>query len=279
MHELQPILESVRFEFLSGDVTRLERPFTTQWRTLPALLCTQLMGGSADILLKDGTVVRYKHGEMALVPAGIPHKIDLLTPSAVSRWVHVNFFVFGALDLFSLLDVPPVAAPRQAEKTGELIENWIVWRSRSKSPSQLETVAHRNVFGFQLLEHLLEFCPLKRDGFAHLEGAQRIGRAVEHIHEHFDTKLNRDRLAKLACLSPAQFHRLFRVTMGTSPVGYLKQIRLRHAQQLLMTTDLPVAEIARKVGYEDCFTFSKFFKRDAGAAPRDYRTHIRQYGV
>ena len=59
--------------------------------------------------------------------------------------------------------------------------------------------------------------------------------------------------------------------MGCSPVRFLRNIRLRLAQQLLISTAEPVKVIAGRCGYEDVFVFSKAFKRDCGLSPSTYR--------
>lgn len=50
---------------------------------------------------------------------------------------------------------------------------------------------------------------------------------------------------------------------------------MEDAKQQLITTALPIKEIASGVGYSDTYTFSKAFKRYAGASPNAYRQQNR----
>lgn len=65
----------------------------------------------------------------------------------------------------------------------------------------------------------------------------------------------------------ARFHRL----VGEPPMRYLTRARLAHAAGLLHTTDLGLAEIGRRTGYQSEFSFSRAFKRAFGVAPGSYR--------
>lgn len=58
---------------------------------------------------------------------------------------------------------------------------------------------------------------------------------------------------------------------GCSPKDYLLGIRLGRAKELLAATELPVAAVARRVGYDDPAYFSRLFTRRVGMAPVRFR--------
>lgn len=78
-------------------------------------------------------------------------------------------------------------------------------------------------------------------------------------------------LAGLAGLSTEQFRRKCQATLGRAPMHHLAQLRMQHAAELLSSTELKSEEIARRVGYENMFTFSVAFKREMGMPPTSYR--------
>ena len=61
------------------------------------------------------------------------------------------------------------------------------------------------------------------------------------------------------------------VLMHTSPLEYLYHVRVKAAINLLKTTELPITEVASRVGYQTLSSFNRHFRRIAGASPRDCR--------
>ncbi len=78
-------------------------------------------------------------------------------------------------------------------------------------------------------------------------------------------------MAETFALSTAHFSRLFRQQFGISPVRYLTRLRIDHAAELLHRTDLKLATIAARVGYDDPYHFSRVFKQTTGISPNAYR--------
>lgn len=72
-------------------------------------------------------------------------------------------------------------------------------------------------------------------------------------------------------MTPAELRTAVRRGAGCSPKDYLLSIRLRRAKELLSATELPVAAVARRVGYEDPAYFSRLFTRRVGTAPVRFR--------
>jgi AraC-like DNA-binding protein len=76
---------------------------------------------------------------------------------------------------------------------------------------------------------------------------------------------------RLANLPPSTLYRRFRRSTGSSPMDYLRRLRIAEAQSLLLASDQPIAEVAGAVGFTDPFHFSRLFRRYAGLSPRAFR--------
>lgn len=104
-----------------------------------------------------------------------------------------------------------------------------------------------------------------------LPGAQAVSGIIRYINEHYALPLTREELAQRASMSPAYFSTVFKKNTGLSPVQFVQKVRLDQAKRLLREGTLPIAEVAREVGFADSFYFSRLFARETGLAPREYR--------
>ena len=102
--------------------------------------------------------------------------------------------------------------------------------------------------------------------------SEPVSRALSLIENRFaDPGLGLAELAQAACLSVAQFGRLFTAQVGRPPMAYVQHLRLREAGLLLRQTQQRTEQIADAVGYRDALYFSKLFRRAYGQSPRAFR--------
>lgn len=105
------------------------------------------------------------------------------------------------------------------------------------------------------------------------EYQKQINIIVEYINNHLDQAVVLTKLAEISHFSPYHFHRITRAFMG-EPIGtYIVRVRLETAARLIRYTDMSVAEIAYRVGYDVPASLSKAFKQQYGISPSEYRTN------
>jgi AraC-like DNA-binding protein len=95
--------------------------------------------------------------------------------------------------------------------------------------------------------------------------------AMMAVHGAPERKWTVDDLAAKAAVSRSSLHDRFREVLGLSPMRYVNEWRMRVAQELLRTTEVTVAVIARRVGYDSEEAFSRAFKRTHGQSPSLWR--------
>ena len=81
-----------------------------------------------------------------------------------------------------------------------------------------------------------------------------------------------DDFMRFTSLSRHYLIHVFERQMGMPPYRYLHMCRVNQAQVLLKTTDLPVAEIAERVGYNSAAVFIRHFRSFMGVTPGVYRS-------
>ena len=94
-----------------------------------------------------------------------------------------------------------------------------------------------------------------------------IARVLRHIHADYASDLRVASLAREAHMGVSTFHHAFRDATATSPLQYLKSIRLHRARALLLTEGLNAQDAARRVGYESPSQFSREYRRLFGTSP------------
>ena len=72
-------------------------------------------------------------------------------------------------------------------------------------------------------------------------------------------------------MSRSSFALRFALAFGTTPMEFVKGVRLRYAAKLLRSTDLPVSVIASKIGYASRTHFSRTFRAAYGRDPQSFR--------
>ncbi len=100
---------------------------------------------------------------------------------------------------------------------------------------------------------------------------QAVERAITAMHERLGEPVTLDDIAKAAMFSKFHFTRIFQRATGLSPGRFLSAIRLQQAKQLLVSTELNVADISFLVGFNSVGTFSSRFSRSVGMSPTRYR--------
>lgn len=89
----------------------------------------------------------------------------------------------------------------------------------------------------------------------------------KYIEKNLSDRIELPDLAKASGLSLSRFAHSFREKTNMAPVEYLRRRRMEQARSLLLSTPLPIKEIAEQCGCADQYVFSKMFRRIMGLPP------------
>lgn len=98
-----------------------------------------------------------------------------------------------------------------------------------------------------------------------------IHTSMRYIKDNVGEKITLDELADRVGLSKYYFSHLFKAETGYSPMEYIISTRLDRAKELLLLTNMPIAEISYKVGYENPGSFTNLFIKKEGISPQKFR--------
>lgn len=103
----------------------------------------------------------------------------------------------------------------------------------------------------------------------------RIARVLRRIHNDYSQPLDVAVLAREAGLSVPAFHAHFKTVAATSPIQYIKSVRLHQARLMMIRDHVTAAGAAVRVGYESPSQFNREFKRLFGRSPGEEAREMR----
>jgi len=99
----------------------------------------------------------------------------------------------------------------------------------------------------------------------------QIQQVQKYIESHVFETIMLDDLAKRFYVSKEYISKIFKSEYGISITDYILQLRMEQAHSLLLLGELPIKEIAEKVGYDDISYFYRVFRKHFGFAPGEVR--------
>ena len=102
-----------------------------------------------------------------------------------------------------------------------------------------------------------------------------LAAALAHLRAHLHRPLDVVALAHAAGLSRRSIERLFRAVLGRSPLDEIRRQRVLRAQELMMHSDLPLEQIAQRVGISGADRLGVVFRTVTGATPGSWRRQHR----
>lgn len=103
---------------------------------------------------------------------------------------------------------------------------------------------------------------------------ERMIKVQKYIHNNIYDDIDLHTLASVACVTHTYLIRLFNKSFGMSPLQYINQKKVERAQLLLITSEMPVKEVAYSLGFTDSSYFIRLFKKATQLTPQEYRERM-----
>ena len=112
---------------------------------------------------------------------------------------------------------------------------------------------------------------LKTEQITEKNNNQLWEKVLHFIEKNYSKKLQVQDICKNLFISERTFYYLFKSNVKVTFVEYLTEFRIKKAKILLLTTNLPIPEVAEKVGIKDHYYFNKVFKKHTGITPVKFK--------
>jgi AraC-like DNA-binding protein len=217
-----------------------------------------VLGGCLRLRI-DGRSLEARTGDILLYPSGSIHE-ESSDPASPLESLFFGLMAPQGRSLPTLLH----------DDTGRVrqMAHWLYADRHAAAPAVRAAAA-------ALLGGIL--AELRRIHAQPIHEAALVGSTRAFVTEHLADRLTLARLARQAGLSKFHFSRLYRRLAGRTPMADVREIRVGHALDLLLTTNLPLKEIAPKAGLTDEYQLSRLVRRRHQVPPGALRKRARGY--
>ena len=258
----------------------------------------RLVSGSCTVGSPDGRIIELAEGDLVFVPHGSAHWIadratSLRMPSPefvkarragipvfndggdVTTLVAGHFeFDYQPLHPF-LKDLPPIIHIRKYVTENQLLLKQVTQLmleelNNEKPGSRVMLKSLSEIMFVNIIRAYLEQAT-PDSGFLSALNDPRISKALKLMQDSPQNDWTLESLASEIGMSRSVFFNQFKKLVHETPLSYLTNWRIRHAQKLLMMDNTNISEIAANVGYQSESAFNRIFKSKTGQTPAVYR--------
>ena len=262
-----------------------------------------VVDGRCTLRMPAGDEVELRAGDMALVPRGGGHRLatsphaacplvtDLPEEAGTERYSRLRHggggpattLVCGIVGLHHhaahrIVDVLPEVVHLPAVRSidaGWMDRTLAVMAAEARTPRMGgETVLTRlaDVLVVHAIRVWLDGAAEARQGWLGALHDPHLGSVLQAVHRDPSRDWTVADLAEIAALSRSAFAARFTELLGTPPLRYVTEVRMRQAADTLAAEpELTVAEAARRAGYASEAAFNRAFRRTMGAPPGTFR--------
>ena len=281
---MKPTFEQVNETAVSSFVWRQysKSRFDAPFHFHPELELTLILQGSGRRLV-GRQVSNFEPGDLVLLGPNVPHvwlnDEAASTPEIASEAIVIQFKEnFVGEQFWAIPEMAAIQSLYQKARSGILIKG----KTRDWATEKMGEGSRFSPFQklLQLMEllhgiatsdetepidlHFSNYAPSPAE-------TERFQKVYAYLMEHYREEISLETIAAIAHLSPTSFCRFFKKTTRKTFVDVLTEFRLKHAAQLLASSEKPIADICFESGFGNLSYFNKAFKKSLGQSPLGYR--------
>ncbi len=249
-----------------GSLQQHEHGYTLRLRTVPDYNFIYVIRGRV-VWVIDECPHPLGCGDLVLVPPHVKHHAHSLTQRVTLGSVHVDVFLPGRQDVLSLLQPPRQQHVPRGSRLDGFFRGVMAEFARGD-----DDASHRMFPGWAHLIVHEYIAHNAREGLIHPRAVNPV--VVSLLHEldrRMAETVTLPQLAATSGFSAQHLNLIFRRALGMTPLQYHLRARIDRAAALLREGRLTVHAIARQVGFDDAYYFSRMFRKQHGQSPAQYR--------
>ncbi len=262
---LNYVLGHLSVKSFPGSLQVQEHGYTLQRRTCEDYNFIHILRGRV-VWVIEGHDHTLSPGDLVIVPPRIVHSGYSLTRRVTLGSAHIMASLPGGQDLFKLLIPPRQQHVDSGSKLDVYLRGGASEYQRADGDSLLFWPHWNQMIVLELLHDNARRGLLKWRVSDPLVAAM-----LEDLDQRITQPVTLEDLARRSGFSAQHLNRIFRRALGVTPLQYLARARMEQAARLLRDGRLTVRAIARNLGFDDPYYFSRVFTQHYGHSPARYR--------
>ncbi|RSL33115.1 AraC family transcriptional regulator [Salibacterium salarium] len=257
-------------------IDKTDRPYTVFW---------YVAGGEKTVKIND-VPYHVTEGSLVVFPSQVPFEIIKSEETTLDHFEIALENRLGPFNLMSLYKFPIVTKLSNVPERERLINLWQQllqeWTPEKRNPftpenGELQFDLNQTIrlltFNALTLNWLVTVLTLLQPHAEELVPTvdSRFQQLFYFINDHLADKLTLKTLADEIYLSESHLSLLFRQQLKIAPMEFVRTMRMQKAREMLLTTSVPLKQIAEKIGFDDQSQLSRAFRQTVGVSPAEYR--------
>lgn len=229
------------------------------------IFCTN---GSGAVEVNGKTYAMHQHS-LVIMPPDVPHKYYATADDPWDiYWVHfrgklAEEYMSVFPDTAYFVDELPMSQVKP------LMEQfWLMIKAFIPGFTY-----NRVLYVSQLLGAILASLSVNNTGNRDVAtGSNYVDSAIQYIYRHVNEPIKLQDVADTLGISTSYLSRTFRAAVHTSVNQFITNTKMERASHYLQYTNIPIQQIATRLGYTDSYYFSRVFKKTFKVSPKSYRS-------
>lgn len=257
-------LNGLQVQYITGGYFKADN----KWNTTEKLKVNKfyyVTDGEFELII-DNKTHTVKKGQLVLIPADLKHSYKLTEKENMKKhWCHFEAFS-GTESLFDVIKSDLIIDIGINKELTCLFKKLYKYE---KNPDELSNFSARATL-MLIIGMYLTNC--KSISSVNTTENSDLSSVINYMKENINGNITVSQLAQFTHLHPNYFIRMFKQYFGFSPIKYFNNMKVNTAKEYLQQGNNSIEEISKILGFSDLYSFSKFFKKNVGISPSQFRS-------